>query len=607
MQKISGMMAALVLTALAAVWLGTARAEAQVWIQIEAKNSRGAAEDRARDWAMGLPDVSGHALASGWFAIALGPYAADQAAARLSELRAAGRIPGDSFIADGRLYRSQFWPPGGQAAAAPVPEPSAPEPLASEPPANPQPVEPVVTLPIPTTPPAAQAPVQPLAPVESLADARRAEAALTRDERMDIQRALQWQGVYSAGIDGAFGPGTRSAIAAWQASQGAEPTGVLLSADRRALVGGWQADVAELGIETVRDEEAGIEIALPMGLVAFDRYTPPFAQYVAKEDSGVQIWLISQPGDQDALYALYDTIQSLAVMPADGPRNRQPRGFEISGRTAETESYAQATLDRGAIRGFVITTRTADATRTTRILQAMKSSLRPFGSRVLDPGLVPLDEATRAGLLTGVEVRRPERTASGFYADAQGHVLTAAANVQGCGRITLDAGVEATVLATEAAAGLALLRPTAALAPTGHADLAAALPAPGSDVAVAGYSYGGELGLPTMTFGRFEAPTDLAGTEARARLSLPALPGDVGGPVLGADGRVVGVLQPAAADPARVLPEGVFYLTPAPAIAALLTSRGLGEAMAAPSAGQMAPEDLTSLGSAMTVQVACWK
>lgn len=609
------MVAALVLAAVAWVWLGTAQAGAQVWIQIEAKNSRAAAEGRARDWALDLPDVSGHALASGWFAIALGPYAAEEAAARLGELRAEGRVPGDSFIADGRLYRGRFWPPEGEAVAV------------AEPPADPQPVPPVSVQPIPAEPPVAAVPpvaTEPTPPVasappvaadpvppaetptETLADARRAEAALTREERMDIQRALQWGGVYTSAIDGAFGPGTRSAIAAWQVAQGAEGTGVLLSDQRLALVGGWQADLAELGLEPVRDEEAGIEIALPLGLVAFDRYTPPFVQYAARGDSGMQIWLISQPGDQDALYALYDLVQSLAVLPPEGPRNRHPRGFEIAGSNAETEGWAQAELVRGAIRGFLVTARTADAARTTRVLQAMKSSFRAYGDRVLDPGLVPLDEATRAGLLAGVEVRRPDRSASGFYADARGHVLTAAANVEGCARVTLDAGLEATVIAADAVSGLALLRPSAALAPPGHAELAARLPAPGSDVAVAGYSYGGELPLPTMTFGRFEAETDLDGTPARARLGLPALPGDVGGPVLGADGLVIGVLQPASADPARVLPEGVFYLTPATAIPALLAAQGLPATPAAPAPGLMAPEDLTAIGSAMAVQVACW-
>ncbi|GGE10147.1 Putative peptidoglycan binding domain-containing protein [Gemmobacter megaterium] len=594
MQRISGMVAALVMAAMAMLWLGAARAEAQVWIQIEAKNSRAAAEDRARDWAMGLPDVSGHALASGWFAIALGPYAADEAAARLSDLRAMGRVPGDSFIADGRLYRGQFWPPAGAEVTTASPEPEA----AAAPPATPQPVAPVVTSPVEAVPLAP--------PVETLAEARRAEAALTRQERMDIQRALQWDGVYTAGIDGAFGPGTRGAIAAWQAGQGAEATGVLLSDQRRALIDGWQADLAELGLEIVRDEEAGIEISLPLGLVVFDRYTPPFAQYAARDDSGVQVWLISQPGDQEALYGLYDMIQSLAVMPSEGPRNRHPRGFEIAGRTADVEAHAQAELTRGAIRGFLITARTADSARTTRVLQAMKSSFRPFGDRVLDPGLVPLDEATRAGLLAGVEVRRPARSASGFYADAQGHVLTAAANVEGCARITLDAGLEASVLAADTVSGLAILRPAAALSPLGHAELATRLPVPGTDVAVAGYSYGGDLPLPTMTFGRFEAAADLTGAETRARLSLPALAGDVGGPVLGADGLVIGLLQPASVDPARILPDGVFYLTPATAIATLLAERGMASTVPPAPIGLMSPEDLTATGTAMTVQVACW-
>ncbi|WP_028031668.1 serine protease [Gemmobacter nectariphilus] len=578
MKRISGTVVAVIFAALAAIWLGAGRAQAQVWIQIEAKNAQSAAEDRARDWALGLADVSGHALASGWFAIALGPYAPEEAAARLSDLRATGRIPRDSFIADGRLYRGQFWPPEGAAARA---EPAAPTVAA---PADPAP-----------------------APAETLADARRAEAALSREERMDIQRALQWNGVYSAAIDGAFGAGTRGAIAAWQAGRGAEGTGVLLSGEYRALIDGWQADLARIGLETLRDDEAGIEIAMPLGLVAFDRYTPPFAQYAAKDDSGVQVWLISQPGDQAALYGLYDLIQSLALMPPEGPRNRHPRGFEISGRNADVEAWAQADLDRGTIRGFLITARTADAARTTRVLQAMKASFRPFGDRVLDPGLVPLDDATKAGLLSGVEVRKPERTASGFYADDAGHVLTAAANVASCGRITLDAGTEATIVATDAASGAALLRPAAALAPAGHARLAGALPALGTDVAVAGYSYGGDLPLPTMTFGRFESATALDGSESRARLDLPALAGDVGGPVLSADGLVIGILQPAQADPARVLPEGVFYLTPAPALAALLTAEGLMADAASPAPGIMAPEDLTAIGTAMAVQVSCWK
>lgn len=579
--------AALVLAGTAGMWLGLAPAraqEGQIWIQIEARNTLTAAEDRARNWAGTLPEVSGFALASGWYAVALGPFADEAAASvELDRLRDSGAIPADSFLADTRLFRNRFWPAGAPVAV--------------------QPVVPVV----PVAPTATEAPTAPVVATETIADARRDEAALSREGRMDIQRALQWVGTYASGIDGAFGPGTRSSISAWQAREGHEETGVLTASQRNALVDGWRGELASIGLQNSRDEEAGIEIDLPLGLVAFERYTPPFAQYAEKDDSGMQIWLISQPGDQEALYGLYDLIQSLALMPADGPRNRRPRGFDIAGSNAEVESFAQAELTQGKIQGFIVTARAADANRTARILQAMKASFRPFGAQVLDPGLVPLDDATRAGLLAGIEVKQPDLAASGFYADTSGLVLTAAANVASCGRITLDAGLEASILAQDAAGGWALLKPAVPLAPQGHAQLAAALPVAGTQVVVAGYSFGTQLPLPTLTFGRYEAAQALDGDAGRARVSLATLPGDVGGPVIGADGLVIGILQPAATDPARVLPQGVGFIAPAPAIAAALAAQGTTLPTLPSAAGTMAAEDLTAIGTAMAVQVACWK
>ena len=553
--------------------------DGQVWIQIEARNNRAAAEERLLEWAASLPQVTGFALASGWYAVALGPFSAEEAARRLAELRQAGAIPRDSFIADGRVYRGRF---GDEAAPTPA----------------------AVAEPAPQAEPA---PRDTIPPGESLAEARRAEAALGREDRLDIQRALQWFGVYSSAIDGAFGAGTRAAVSAWQTAKGAEPTGVLTTAQRAALVGDWRAEVAAIGLEVLRDEEAGIEIALPLGLVGFDRYTPPFAQYGARNDSGMQVWLISQPGNQDTLYGLYDFVQSLARMPTDGPRNRRPRGFEIAGRNAETEAYAWADLNQGLIRGYLVIASTADTARTARVLQAMKASFRPFGERALDPGLVPLDEATKAGLLAGVEVRKPVRSASGFFVDAQGSVLTAAATIEGCDRVTLDSGLDARVVATDAALGVALLRPATPLAPQRHAGLAAALPAPGSEIAVAGFSFGAELPLPSVTFGRYEAATALDGSDSRARMTLGALPGDAGAPVIGGDGLVVGVLQPRSEDPARFLPPEVAFMAPAPAIAAWLAGQGHALPVMAPVAGRMAPEDLAAIGTAMAAQVACWQ
>ncbi len=58
-----------------------------------------------------------------------------------------------------------------------------------------------------------------------------AEAALslTRDARRAVQRALTELGYNTRGIDGIFGPGSRTAIAAWQRSRGYDDTGFLVA------------------------------------------------------------------------------------------------------------------------------------------------------------------------------------------------------------------------------------------------------------------------------------------------------------------------------------------------------------------------------------------
>ena len=46
----------------------------QVWVQIEARPDAQSALDRAHAWAAMFPETVGYRMASGWYAIALGPY-----------------------------------------------------------------------------------------------------------------------------------------------------------------------------------------------------------------------------------------------------------------------------------------------------------------------------------------------------------------------------------------------------------------------------------------------------------------------------------------------------------------------------------------------------
>ena len=68
-------MAGLVLS----VWATAAIAQGTSWVQVEARPSEAQARERAEFYAGGLADVQGYRLASGWYAIALGPYSEAEA------------------------------------------------------------------------------------------------------------------------------------------------------------------------------------------------------------------------------------------------------------------------------------------------------------------------------------------------------------------------------------------------------------------------------------------------------------------------------------------------------------------------------------------------
>ena len=558
-----------------------AGAQEQAWLQIEAQPSLASAQDRARAYAALFSDVAGFQIGSGWYAIVLGPYAPEAAAGRIFDLKRENMIPGDSFITDGSDHGQQFWPVGQVGDPAVVADPLIA-------------VEPLV-------------PVEPSeVPDETLRQAKASEAELTRDGRKDLQTALGWYGFYTAAVDGSFGPGTRNSMADWQGANGFEATGVLTTAQRMALLTNYQADQAEFGFETISEAEAGIEITLPMSLLQFDRYEPPFVHFVEKAGSGMQVYLISEPGDQSSLYGLYDILQTLEVVPVDGERLRGEDSFTINAGSAEVQSYAYAETSKGMVKGFLVVWKPADADRMARILPALKASFRPVGDKALDPGLVPMDEAARSGLLSGLEVKTPILSRSGFFVDAAGTVLTTVDAVGSCGRITIDHDIDAVVKVADAASGLAVLTPTQPLAPSVFAQFQTGGMRLGSEIVVAGYSYEAKLPAPVLSFGTLEEDKGLNGEAGIARLSIALLPGDAGGPVVDQSGAVIGLALPALADGAKLLPDGVAFAASSATILAMLTKAGvtsgtsIGTAIATPDA-------LNDAALGMTVLVSCWE
>ncbi len=589
-----------------------AAAQQQVWIQIKAERTLARAREAARDFATRVQPVSGFALRNGWFAVALGPFGPNEAQDTLQQLRITRQIPTDSYITDGAGFGARFWPIGagqmesgqiGTAAArneTPAPETTPPgaagtgdagtggDTVSAASPAG-----------------ASPASASPAAADETPAQARQSERLLSRAERELVQTALKAEGLYGAAIDGAIGPGTRRSMAAWQSREGFEPTGVLTSGQRQILLDRYRALRDSLGIAEVVDDVAGIRIDLPLGLVAFDRYDPPFAKYAGK--TGIPlVLLISQTGDRASLRALYDVMQTLDVVPLSGKRSLKKTSFTLTGEDDRITSYTYAALSGNAIKGFTLVWPRNDAKRRKLVLAAMRDSFRTIGGQTMPDVVGDSAENQSIDLLAGLAIRRPRVTRSGFFVSETGAVLTSATAVRSCKRVTIGDDTPARIAAVNDRLGLALVLPEKPLAPLESAALRSTPERLGTEVSVSGYSYGGRLGAPTLTYGRLAELRGLNGEDDLERLTLETTQADAGGPVLDPSGAVVGVLLDNQEQPARRLPESVRFAARARAVARFLDENGIATRTQGDGAAALSPEDLATRAESMTVLVSCW-
>ncbi len=560
----------------------SAQQDQGVWVQVEAQPSLREAQERAQVYASALPDVNGFRLNSGWYAIVIGPYARSDAEQVLRVYRAEGEIPRDSYIAFSSAFGQQFWPVGANLLDRGI----------VTPPVEPEP-QPEQNL----------SEVTPQESDETRAQALQSERLLTAQERKDLQTALQASGFYNSTIDGAFGQGTRRSMGDWQRFNGYEPTGVLTTLQRKALIDDYNAPLISVGMAQYVDDKAGIAMDMPLQALAFDRYEAPFAHFKSGSDIGAKALLISQEGDRSTLRALYEVMQSLEIVPLDGPRELRGDRFSLEGRGNGVVSFTQAKLENGQIKGFTLVWPEGDEARRLRVLAAMASSFAPTDAVLDATAGANLDQ--RIDLVSGLQVRKPRLSRSGFFADTSGAVLTVSEAADNCTRITLDGDQEVQVAWTDTDLGVSVLRPNQSLAPMSVAAFSAGTPRIQSEVAVSGYSYQGALGAPTLTYGQIADVRGLDGEEGVKRLALNAQPGDAGGPVFNDSGNVVGMLLPTPTE-GRTLPASVSLAATADRLTDVLTQAGVSGQSGPEEATQISPNELNRRATGMTVLVHCW-
>ena len=561
-----------------------AHAQDRFWVQIEAHPTLSEATERARFYNRRFDDVEGYYLGRGFYGIVLGPYSEDLARQELARLLRSRQVPADSYLQNGRRFEQQFWPIGGgsstlRGTVAPEEDP-APE---------------LSALPqVPLT-----------APFETLREARASEAALTRSEREELQKALQWAGFYDAAIDGAFGRGTRRAMEAWQVAYAQDPTGVLTARQREQLLLQYNAVLIDVDMQLVRDDMAGIQMQVPTAVVSFSEYQPPFAKFEGQSSlPKAQVLFISQPGDAGNLTGLFEILQVLDLMPPEGPRRLRGDSFFIEGLDDERHSFATASLQDGEIKGFVLVWPAGDNSRRTRILDVMQSSFERIDG-TLDPNMVPPGEDQAIDMVSGLAVRKPKLSRSGFYVSDDGIVVTTPEVVEGCSRITIDRETNAELVGSNLELGISVLRPIAPLTPLDVATIQSDIPRLQDSVAIAGYPFNGVLSAPTVTYGTLEDIRDLEGDDRRQRLSVLAQRSNAGGPVLDASGTVLGMLLSPKGPSSQALPADVQFSLDAAQIVAFLEELGIAPVQSG-NGEDISAVALTRKAADITALVSCW-
>ena len=579
-RRIQGRGMKLLISALWMVLVTAAQTQAQdnAWLQIDAQPTEAEAEESAQYYESFLPDVAGFALASGWYVIALGPYSEITAQNLLQVYRDSGQVPADSFTSYAQDYAQQFWPLGEDLLTAPeeITITLLPEPIVVPTP------EPIV-VPTPEAPAAPEALVEPEPPAvvsqtptpqsaQTLIEARNSESLMSRDERKQLQRALSWADVYKGDIDGQYGPMSRRSMKAWQNANTFAPTGVLTLSQRNGLLADYRFAVETIGLQTVQDIRAGISVMMPLAQLSAAQYTYPFARYAQRDGEQAGALLISQEGDRATLNSLYKIMQTLDSIPSGGERVLQRDNFVINSQNDAIISHTQARLTNGEIKGFTLVWPRSDATSYEMILSQMQSSFTPIEG-ILKPSDTALGTVDN-NLLSGFEILRPKHSRSGIFVADSGLLLTTIEAVEGCSSLTIDRDFSAEVTATDPDLGLVLVTPKDPLSPIAIGRFSTLPARLGEDIIVSGYSFEGVLDTPSLTSGTVTDDKGLNGETNLLRLTLPAMAGDAGGPVLSAGGTVLGMLQEPHKG-ARKLPEDVSFAVTAEALVALLERSGI--------------------------------
>lgn len=439
-------------------------------------------------------------------------------------------------------------------------------------------------------------------------------SALTREDKRFLQAALAFEGHYKGLFDGDWGKLSQRAMENYSArtfQTAVEPWHMAL------LAFSLFDEIKENAWDMYHSDWLGMTYLWPAGAFHKDRATENFINFRHTRSSlSYSIGVLDHKTAQN----VHDFTQRRHAGSGEAYSVRKTN-FAIS--TAQISGGSYLYTRSNLIKNRWSTVMLSANRRDKALLDAVSSSIatgyaNPLSmtenghlESVVLKTIEILSAKDEPRLTAAQPAPKPPKTTNssgtGFVVSAQGHILTNDHVVESCTRYTVD-GKQAEHIAGSPEFDLALLK-----APlekdAAVAVFSAAPPRLNSDVTVVGYPYGGALSGLNVTRGSVSSLKGLGGDATRLQITAPVQQGNSGGPLVAADGEVVGVIVSKLdvlkfADAVGDVPQNVNFAVRGEIAKLFLSQNGITPALSLDDIA-LDPTEIAERTAAFTVFIEC--
>ncbi len=437
---------------------------------------------------------------------------------------------------------------------------------------------------------------------------------LTYTERRFLQAALAFEGHYVGLLDGDWGRLSQRAMEDYaRAEFGTDSAEWHMAMLALSFLDTWEKN----GWDMQFFDELGLSVMLPLETLVID---PPSAHFLNYRQAGSSLSIsVGRHSDQTVNQLHRYTLDAHAG--ASDPYALRKTNYAVTSATMARGGrlYTRSHFIRGQWSTIMVSAerrdRNAFSAVTSSIAVGQSASLDiATDGKLLDTlrktfDFAARDPATRPDQSGAADAPTPvgDASGSGFFVTPEGHVLTNAHVVSGCAAVFVD-GARAEVTGLSEGFDLALLK-TAFPDDKAVAVFSASPARLNSDVTVAGYPYADLLGGLNITRGAVSSLKGLRGDATQLQITAPVQSGNSGGPLLGADGEVLGVVVAqldalAMAQSGGSLPQNVNFAITGEIAKLFLSQNNVSPKLSLDDT-RLAPEDLAQVATGFTSLIEC--